>query len=194
MDAVVRDILRIEDDGRYVFVKETHGTMRPVIPELTMQLRATVIAEEIVADFKERNAQAVELNVADTIDLQDYMTGKGVDWEHLSRTRAPGPWSSSRGPGATRRTSSPSSRRASTTATRTRPRWRAGCSTSRRSRAASGKSRASWSGTRRSWGSRSYALFRNLPVASMAGRSVIDARQLRAMPTTDARPIERTPG
>lgn len=85
MDAVVRDILRIKDDGRYVFVKETRGTMRPVIPELTMQLRATVIAEEILADFKERNAQTVELNAADTIDLQDYMSGKGVDWEHLER-------------------------------------------------------------------------------------------------------------
>ena len=35
---------------------------------------------------------------------------------------------------------------------------------------------------------------RNFPVASSAGRSVIEARQLNAIPTTEAMPIERTPG
>jgi hypothetical protein len=83
--AVVKQILRVKDRGKVVFVKQTRGALRPSITEHTTNLRSTVIAEEILADFEKRNAETVELDVPDAIDLKDYVGGAGIDWTRLDR-------------------------------------------------------------------------------------------------------------
>ncbi|HEY0158188.1 MAG TPA: hypothetical protein VGF28_12970 [Thermoanaerobaculia bacterium] len=83
--AVVKDILRVKDRGDVVFVKQTRGVLRPPVAELTAELRSTVIAEEIVADFESRNARSVELDAENAIDLNAYAGAAGVDWVRLDR-------------------------------------------------------------------------------------------------------------
>ncbi len=83
--AVVKEILRVKDRGEVVFVKQSRGVLKPAISKHTTELRSTVIAEEILADFEKRNAETVELSVPDAIELKDYWSGDDVDWARLDR-------------------------------------------------------------------------------------------------------------
>jgi len=83
--AVVKEILRVEGRKNVVFAKQSRGVMRPLIAKVTTELRSTVIAEEILADFEERNVETVELDAPNAVDLKDYMGGAGIDWTRLER-------------------------------------------------------------------------------------------------------------
>ena len=90
-DAISRKLQRMSrlgDLGAVLIARASAGDVTPGLVDWALQQRSTPIAEELLHDFARRNATSAELDGRlpfKSIDLRDYRSGAGIDWERVTR-------------------------------------------------------------------------------------------------------------
>ncbi|HEX8171163.1 MAG TPA: hypothetical protein VF824_11540 [Thermoanaerobaculia bacterium] len=79
---VIREVRRTHHEP-LLFAKKTVGELRSPMVDWALYLRSRPVAEELLADFRDRNAEPAEIEGETTIELERYREGGVIDWARV---------------------------------------------------------------------------------------------------------------